>query len=131
MLRGNGPEWYVPLTPLTYHSVADPKPSVPSCAGGHFKPDVYSAVPNNIRKHGVKAAVEIANFEASQLYAIKDLIEREQIDCEFTLSRGCSVILHEGEAMVAEEAHKQLIKSGVASLRDVQFTGRRHAERVR
>ncbi|KXJ85425.1 FAD dependent oxidoreductase [Microdochium bolleyi] len=98
--------------------------------GGHFKPDVYSAVPNNIRNHGVKAAIEIADFEAKQLYAIKELIEKEDIDCDFTLSRGCSVILHEGQAKAAEEAHQQLVQSGEAHLRDVQYTGRKHAERV-
>ncbi|KAH7025170.1 FAD dependent oxidoreductase [Microdochium trichocladiopsis] len=98
--------------------------------GGHVKPDVYFNVPKYIRKHGVKAAVEVANFEASQLRAVKELVEREKIDCEFTLTRACDVILHEAQAKEAEEAHEQLVKSGVADLRDVQYTSRKHAERV-
>ncbi|KAM5343723.1 hypothetical protein ACJ41O_012260 [Fusarium nematophilum] len=98
--------------------------------GGHLKPDVYFNVPKYIKKYGVKAAVDVANFEASQVLAVKELVEKENIDCEFTLTRACDATLHEGLANETEEAFKELARSGVANLKDVHFTPREHAERV-
>ncbi|CAH0039099.1 unnamed protein product [Clonostachys rhizophaga] len=98
--------------------------------GGHLKPDVYFNVPKYIKKYGTKAAVEVANFEASQVLAVKELVEKEKIDCEFTLTRACDVILDEDLARETEEAFAELSKSGVANLTDVHFTPRKDAERV-
>lgn len=78
----------------------------------------------------MEAAVEIANFEASQVYAVKELIEKENIDCEFTLTRGCDATVDEGLAKETDEAFAILAKSGLASLKDVHYTGRKDAERV-
>ena len=98
--------------------------------GGHLKPDVYFNVPKYIKRFGVKAAVEVADFEAKQVLAVKELVERENIDCDFTLTRACDVILHEELARETEAAHTQLVKSGVANVRDVHYTPRKYAERV-
>lgn len=98
--------------------------------GGHLKPDVYFAIPKYIKRFGVKAAIEVADFEAKQVFLIKELVEREKIDCDFTLTRACDVILHEEQARETEEAHAQLVKSGVADVRDVHYTPRKYAERV-
>ncbi|KAH8657919.1 FAD dependent oxidoreductase [Xylariales sp. PMI_506] len=98
--------------------------------GGHLKPDVYYNVPKYIKKYGVKAAVEVANFEASQVLAVKELVEKEKIDCQFTLTRACDATLDEGLANATEAAFKELSMSGVANLKDVHFTPRKYAERV-
>ncbi|KAK9792851.1 putative FAD dependent oxidoreductase domain-containing protein [Seiridium cardinale] len=98
--------------------------------GGHLKPDVYFSLPKYIKKFGVKAAVDIANFEASQVYAVKELVEKEKIDCDFTLTRACDATVHEGLAKETEEAYMELVKSGVANLKDVHYTARKDAERV-
>lgn len=95
-----------------------------------MKPDVYFNIPKHIKKYGARAAVEVANFEASQVLAVKDLVEQEQIDCDFVLTRACDVILDEKLASETEAAYAELVKSGVADLRDVHFTPREHAERV-
>ncbi|KAF7531068.1 hypothetical protein G7054_g9244 [Neopestalotiopsis clavispora] len=105
-----------------------------ACSGatarGHLKPDVYFGIPKHIKKHGAKAAVEVANFGASQVYAVKELVEKEKIDCDFTLTRACDATLDEGLARETEEAFKQLSASGVANLKDIHYTGRKDAERV-
>ncbi|KAI0153942.1 FAD dependent oxidoreductase [Pestalotiopsis sp. NC0098] len=98
--------------------------------GGHLKPDVYFGLPKHIKKYGAKAVVEVANFEASQVYAVKELVEKEKIDCDFTLTRACDATVDEGLARETEEAHMQLAASGVANLKDVHYTGRKDAERV-
>jgi hypothetical protein len=99
--------------------------------GGHLKPDVYFNVSKYIKKYGVRPAVEIADFEAAHVPAVKELVEREQIDCDFTLTRACEVTLHEGLAKETEEAFATLAESGVANLTDVQHIPRKDAERVR
>ncbi|KAJ5570335.1 uncharacterized protein N7459_009765 [Penicillium hispanicum] len=98
--------------------------------GGHLKPDVYFNLPKYIKKYGARATVDVARFEASQVLAVKELVEQEQIDCDFVLTRACDVILDEGLAKETETAFAELAKSGVADLKDVHFTPRRNAERV-
>lgn len=95
-----------------------------------MKPDVYFGIPKYIKKYGTKAAVDVANFEASQVYAVKELVEKEKIDCDFTLTRACDATVHEGLAKETDEAFALLAESGVANLRDVHYTGRKDAERV-
>lgn len=100
------------------------------CAGGHLKPDVYFNIPKYIKKFGVKAAVEVANFEASQVLAVKELVEQEKIDCQFTLTRACDATLDEGLAKETEDAYHLLRATGVANLVDVHYSPRDRAERV-
>lgn len=83
-----------------------------------------------MKKYGVKAAVDVANFEASNVLAVKDLVEKENIDCEFTLTRACDATLDDGLASDTEEAFMKLKASGAANLRDVHYTPREYAERV-
>ncbi|KAH8885263.1 FAD dependent oxidoreductase [Thozetella sp. PMI_491] len=105
-----------------------------ACSGatarGHLKPDVYFNVPKYIKKYGVRAAVDVANFEASQVHAVKELVEKEKIDCEFTLTRACDATLDPALAAETEQAFTELVKSGVANLKDVHYTPQKDAERV-
>lgn len=78
----------------------------------------------------MRAAVEVADFEASQVTAVKELVEKEKIDCQFTLTRACDATVDEGLARETEEAFEILAKSGVANLKDVHYTRRKDAERV-
>ncbi|KAF4426427.1 Gamma-glutamylputrescine oxidoreductase [Colletotrichum fructicola] len=125
------------------HYIYEDNPSPPSvvileareaCSGatgrGQLKPDVYFNIPKYIEKYGVDAAVEVANFEASQVFAVKELVEKEKIDCDFTLTRTCDATLNEGLATATEEAFAKLVESGVANLKDVHYTPRARAEMV-
>ncbi|QDS76013.1 hypothetical protein FKW77_004851 [Venturia effusa] len=98
--------------------------------GGHLKPDTYLTLAKNVKKFGARASVDVANFEASQVYAMKELVEKEKIDCDFTMTRACDATLDERLAKEIEDAHVELQKAGVANLKDVQFTSRANAERV-
>ncbi|KAI8310593.1 hypothetical protein K4K59_008107 [Colletotrichum sp. SAR11_240] len=122
------------------HYIYEDNPSPPSvvileareaCSGGQLKPDVYFNIPKYIEKYGVEAAVEVANFEASQVFAVKELVEKEKIDCDFTLTRTCDATLDEGLATATEEAFAKLVESGVANLKDVHYTPRARAEKVK
>lgn len=97
-----------------------------------MKPDVYFNVPRNIAKYGLRTAIEIARFEASQLRAIKELVEKEKIDCDFVLTRSCDVIVDEKYAKDTEEAFAKLsaVLKGTGELQDVQRISPEQAERV-
>lgn len=98
--------------------------------GGHVKPDTYFNVPKYTKLYGPKAAAELAAFEASHVLAVKDLIERECLDCDFHLTRAVDVYLDPKHARETEQAYRELVKAGVVNLRDVAFTSNKDAQRV-
>ena len=59
---------------------------------------MYAGMVNNIDKYGLKAAAEMSNFEIVYIQAIKSLIERELIDCDFTLTSTFDVFMNEAFA---------------------------------
>lgn len=98
--------------------------------GGHVKPDTYFNVPKYASLHGAAAAAELAAFEAANVYAVKALVEREGLDCDFHLTRAVDVYLDPAHARDTEAAYRELVRGGVVDMRDVAFTPRRDAERV-
>lgn len=78
--------------------------------------------------YGPSMAAEIAAFESSQLYAVKSLVETEQIDCDFTLTRAVDACLDQGHADKARIALEELLKSGEPSTRDIQMKVGKEAE---
>ena len=83
-----------------------------------------------IDKFGLEAAVEISNHEVAHIQAIKKLVEKEHIDCDFTLTRTFDVFLDEAFANKTKEAYEIMVKKGLTSVQDVQFTSAKYAERV-
>ena len=83
-----------------------------------------------IKKYGTAAAIEVANFEASQVHAVKQLVEKEKIDCDFVLTRACDATLHKGLADETEGAFEELVRTGVADFKDVYHAPKKDAERV-
>ncbi|KAL4887544.1 FAD dependent oxidoreductase [Aspergillus karnatakaensis] len=98
--------------------------------GGHMKPDVYYNVPKYIKKYGVRAAVDVARFEASQVHAVKELVEKEKIDCDFVLTRACDATLDPQLARDTHQAFTELRNSGVADLKDVFYAHGKDAEQL-
>lgn len=82
-------------------------------------------------KYGIPMAVEISKFEISHLQAIKDVIEKEEIDCEFTLTRSMDVFLEEEPALKCKMAYDLMRLCGLTSVNEVQFTPAKYAEGVR
>ncbi|KAK2861243.1 hypothetical protein FQN49_004398 [Arthroderma sp. PD_2] len=59
--------------------------------GGHLRPEMCSNVAKYISRHGVEAAAEVVKYEVSHLRAIADVVEREKIDCDLTMTRSLDV----------------------------------------
>lgn len=101
-----------------------------SRTGGHVRPEIYFYMQEYIKRYGLEMAAAISNFEISHIQALKDLVEKEQIDCDFTLGRSMDVFLDEAQAVKAKAAYDALKKSGLVSLKDVQYTSVKDAEIV-
>ncbi|CAG8066615.1 unnamed protein product [Penicillium salamii] len=98
--------------------------------GGHVKPDTYSDIPKFAKLLGIEAASELADFEASHVHAIKELVETEKIDCDFHMTRALDVYLDADHANEVEATYKSLEKLEVLNLHDVAVTSGKDAERV-
>ena len=98
--------------------------------GGHVKPDTYFNVPKYSQLFGTKAAAEIVQFEISQVLAVKELVEREKLNCDFQLTRGVDVYLDAAFARRTADSYRKLAEEGVIDVRDVAYTDSDSAERV-
>lgn len=80
--------------------------------GGHLK----LAVPHItkvLEKHGKKVAAEIGEFHIKQIYALKEVVDREELDCDFLLTRSFDVFMDEGQAAEEEQQVKRLCEAGI------------------
>lgn len=95
-----------------------------------MKPDLYFNVSKYVSMYGANAAAEVANFEATNVYAVKELVEAEKLDCDFHLTRAIDVYLDADHARQTEEAWEKLRNDKVFELRDVACILKEDAERV-
>ena len=65
-----------------------------------------------------------------QIYAIKDVVEREGLECEFELKRSFDVFLTEAEAEKAREEFEGCRREGQRWTREVDWVGREFVEQV-
>lgn len=70
----------------------------------------------------------VAAFESSQVYAIKDLVEKEKIDCDLVITRAVDTFLDQAQADEAITEYKALVERGEPSTKDVCFKVGKEAE---
>ncbi|KAH8658485.1 FAD dependent oxidoreductase superfamily [Xylariales sp. PMI_506] len=98
--------------------------------GGHVKPIVYFAFPRQEALYGAEVANEIAEFQLKHVLAVKDLVEKEKIDCDFQLTRACDVYINQDYADKVTAQFNRIKALGATCLREVQYTGPRDAEQI-
>lgn len=98
--------------------------------GGHVKPDKYFGFSRYMDLYGAEAAAELHRFESAQLWEVKELVEREGLDCDFHLTRGLDVILDPSLARRKVAEFQRLRASGIVDVSDVAYTPKKDAERV-
>ncbi|KAH8773563.1 FAD dependent oxidoreductase [Diaporthe sp. PMI_573] len=89
--------------------------------GGHTKPDVYYNILRYTEKYGPANAAAFARFEAANVLAVKELVERERIDCDFVLTRALDVYLDDAHARSTYATYQELRRIGVADLGDIHY----------
>lgn len=74
---------------------------------------------------------ELAKFEIQHLQALKEIIESQNIKCEFELKKTCDVWINEEEANLAKTNYEKMMQNGFSYMEDVQYFEGREAEEVR
>ncbi|KAK4613498.1 hypothetical protein CLAFUW4_09335 [Fulvia fulva] len=89
--------------------------------GGHLRPDLYGHTPTYLERHGPDAAIELAEFEIAHIWAIKEFVEQENIDCDFVLARTVDTWANQEAADEATKVYETMKGHSVAYMRDVFF----------
>ncbi|KAF2733334.1 DAO-domain-containing protein [Polyplosphaeria fusca] len=98
--------------------------------GGHVKPDTYFNVTRYAGLYGEAAAAELQRFETQNVYAVKELVESERLDCDFHLTRAVDVYLDATQAEETAAAYQKLKDAGVVDLSDTAYMPASDAERL-
>ena len=98
--------------------------------GGHLKPDPYYRAAGALEIYGREAAEEVASFEARQVKEIKDLVEKNNIDCDFVVTRATDVCLYDEANRDLKKGLDKLTKAGVSTADGVFYSDGRTAEGV-
>jgi hypothetical protein len=100
--------------------------------GGHLRPDLYGHIPTYIERGGAEAGAEIARFEIAHVQAIKKIVEKENIECDFTLMRSYDIWCNEEAAGKAREIYERMkSEEGCEYMDDVVFYDGKDVEGVR
>ncbi|KAG9250104.1 FAD dependent oxidoreductase [Emericellopsis atlantica] len=98
--------------------------------GGHIKPDVYNLCSALSSKHGVQAAVEIAEFEKANLLAVREYIAETGADCDFTLTQAVDVQLSGAQDSSLKSRYDQFVREGGSVAKDAFYMHGEDAEMV-
>lgn len=98
--------------------------------GGHLRPDLYGHIPTHIDRQGLEAGVEIAEFEAAHVTAIKNVVAKENIDCDLVITRSTDVWCNQDAAEKAKASYDKMVAYGLKHMDDVHFVMGKDAEGV-
>ncbi|KAG9561108.1 FAD dependent oxidoreductase superfamily, partial [Aureobasidium melanogenum] len=98
--------------------------------GGHLRPDLYGHIPTYIDRHGLEAGAEIAEFEAAHVTAIKNVVAKENIDCDFVITRTTDVWCNADAADKAKATYDKMVAYGLKHMDDVHFVMGKDAEGI-
>jgi hypothetical protein len=83
-----------------------------------------------IAKYGEELAMEVRDLLTANIYALKDVVETEELDCEFELRRSYDVFIDEDDAEKAREGFKAALKARQRWTRDVDLIEGKHVEQA-
>lgn len=98
--------------------------------GGHLKLGVprYHAM---LKQYGPEVANELADFHLAHIYAIKAIVDKENIDCDFLLTRTFDVFMDEDQAKEQEDMVRDLYKANIEAVkREIQVIQKNDIEAV-
>ncbi|KJY01925.1 fad dependent oxidoreductase superfamily like protein [Zymoseptoria brevis] len=98
--------------------------------GGHLKPDPYHRAAEALKIYGREAAEEVAAFEARQIGEIKKLVEKENVDCDFVMTRAADVCLFEQAHSELKDGFDRLNAADVSTIQNVFYSDGKTAEGV-
>jgi cation diffusion facilitator CzcD-associated flavoprotein CzcO len=97
--------------------------------GGHLMM-VWSYIDRIRKEYGEDAAKELALFQAKQVYAMKEVVWREKLDCDLLLTRVCEAYISQEQADEMTAMYQKLLDDRLDYIQDVDCVGAKYAERV-
>jgi hypothetical protein len=97
--------------------------------GGHIK-KLPSTIVDLIQSLGSTAAGEVIKFIRANIYAVKHVIEKENIEAQGELRRSFDVSLDEKDARAVKTEFEKQLTAGFPLTEDLQYVGEEFAERV-
>lgn len=67
---------------------------------------------------------------AAQIYAMKSVVDKEKIDCDYVLNRFVEVFLDQSQADSKRNIYEGQLAAGLDYIEDLSFIGPKFAERV-
>jgi 3',5'-cyclic AMP phosphodiesterase CpdA len=95
-----------------------------------MKPDIYNFVATLEAEYGVEAAAEVAVFEARHVHAVKDFVDKERIDCDYTVTKAIDVQLCSGHFQKLKSGYERLVSNGFEPTKPARFVNAEDAESV-
>lgn len=82
-------------------------------------------------RYGKEAAEEVASFEARHIKEIRDLVEKDKIDCDFVLTRAMDVCLYDAGRDRLQMACDKLKAASISTVEnDIIYSNEQNAENV-
>ncbi|TPX12797.1 uncharacterized protein E0L32_006677 [Thyridium curvatum] len=89
--------------------------------GGHLRPEALASFSKFSETLGLDSANEIALFEVANAEAVKELVQTEGIDCDYTQVESANVYLDGSLASAAKSQIGELARSGYDIVGKIQF----------
>lgn len=91
---------------------------------------IWSYIDRIRKEYGDDAAKELALFQAKQVYAVKEVVLKEKLDCDLVLTRVCEAFNSQEQADEWTAIYQTLLDDELDYIQDVCFIGPKYAERV-
>ena len=95
-----------------------------------MKPDLYRGIASLAKQYGSEAAEEVAAFEAAHVPAIKEVIEKEDIEADLLVTRAIDVQFSGSYARQLKIGYDVLVSDGVDTAKTVQYIPKEKASQV-
>lgn len=106
--------------------------SANNSTGGHIRPSVYTRLLKLIADYNTEDAIALADFEFIHVKALADLVKRENIDCDFKLTKSFDIHTDTFTAQKVKEDYLELKRLGIAksTIDDLTWYDGPEAEKV-
>ncbi|KAH6648055.1 FAD dependent oxidoreductase [Truncatella angustata] len=98
--------------------------------GGHCRPDLHAGFANRRDTKGFAAANAVACFEVANLNAVRGLVKKERIECNFEEVTSANVYLDEKMAIDVKQNLVEMKQQGCPTAKLVKYHGIEDAERI-
>ncbi|RDL35018.1 Uncharacterized protein BP5553_06949 [Venustampulla echinocandica] len=91
---------------------------------------VHAYINRITKQHDLAAAKELAIFQQNQVYAMKEVAQKENLDCDAVLTRCFETFLSQSHADEEKQIYDEELDAGLDFIRDVDYVGPKYAENL-